>query len=335
MNAHIRANLWLLGVTVLLCCVLYPLSLWAIGQSVFPHRATGSLVVEDGKTIGSTSIAQPFVGDEYFWPRPSAVSYNASGSGGSNYGASNPKLRARVAQTLGPIVKYAQSNRLVGKDIERWFQRDRFQGKPNIVAQWAEKYPFAAQDWVKADPLNGDYVRDWQTAHTEEVEMWREKNPEITDPKSDDLAVPFFDSFSRTFPGRWPGTVEDKAGRRIVPAMEDPAIQANFFEMWLQEHPDVKLEQVPADFVMASGSGLDPHITLKNAEYQLDRVADAWSKKTGGKPQDVRKTIAMLLQEKSTSPLGGWAGVELVNVLEVNRALRDREMFFRLREQGR
>ncbi len=335
MNAHIRANLWLLGATVLLCCVLYPLSLWAIGQSVFPHRATGSLVVEDGKTIGSILIAQPFVCDEYFWPRPSAVSYNAAGSGGSNYGASNPKLRARVAQTLGPIVKYAQSNRLVGKDIERWFQRDCFQGKPNIVAQWAEKYPFAAQDWVKADSLNGEYVRDWQTAHVEEIEAWRKNNPDITDPKPDDLAVPFFDSFSRTFPGRWPGTVEDKAGKRIVPTMEDSSIQANFFEMWLEEHSDVKLEQVPADLVMASGSGLDPHITLKNAEYQLDRVADAWSKKTGGKPRDVRKAIEMLLQEKSTAPLGGWAGVELINVLEVNRALRDREMFFRLREKGR
>ncbi len=38
MNAHLRANLWLFGLTVLSCCVLYPLTLWLIGQSIFPDR---------------------------------------------------------------------------------------------------------------------------------------------------------------------------------------------------------------------------------------------------------------------------------------------------------
>jgi K+-transporting ATPase ATPase C chain len=333
MNAHIRANLWLLGVTVLLCCVLYPLSLWAIGQVVCPEQASGSLIVEDGKAIGSKLIAQPFTGDEYFWPRPSAVSYNASGSGGSNYGANNPRLRARVAQALGPIVKYAKTNQLVGKDIESWFQQDRFQGKPHIVAQWAEKFPFAAQDWVKADALNGEYVREWQTAHADEVEAWKKDNPDNTDPKPEDLAVPFFVSFSKTFPGKWPGTVEEKDKKRIQPVQEDTAIQANFFDMWLQEHPDVELARVPADMVMASGSGLDPDITLKNALYQLDRVADAWAKKTGRGSQEVRKTIENLLHAKASAPLPGLAGVEMVNVLEVNLALRD--LFPQIREKGR
>src|SRR5262245_54302177 len=107
MNAYLRANLWLLGLTVLLCCVLYPLTLWAIGQGVFPNKASGSLLdEEDGTAIGSRLIAQPFTAPEYFQPRPSAASYDASASAGSNYGANNPKLRARVAQTLGPLVKY-------------------------------------------------------------------------------------------------------------------------------------------------------------------------------------------------------------------------------------
>ena len=49
MNVHLFANLWLLGLTVLFCCILNPLTLWAIGQSVFPDQAAGSLMVKDGQ----------------------------------------------------------------------------------------------------------------------------------------------------------------------------------------------------------------------------------------------------------------------------------------------
>src|SRR5262249_49000643 len=107
MSAHVRANLWLLLLTLAVCCVLYPLALWAVGQGVFPDRASGSLVTgADGKVVGSRLIAQPFSDAKYFQPRPSAVSYNAAASGGSNLAASNPKLRGRVAQALGLIARY-------------------------------------------------------------------------------------------------------------------------------------------------------------------------------------------------------------------------------------
>jgi potassium-transporting ATPase KdpC subunit len=335
MNAHLRANLWLLGLTVLLCCVLYPLTLWAIGQGVFPDKASGSLVMdEEGKPIGSRLIAQPFTAPEYFQPRPSATSkfaYNASASGASNYGANNPKLRYRVAQALGPIVKYRsgpKKDKLAGEDIEKWFQQDRFKGEPHLVAQWAKTYTYSAQDWVKADKLNSDYVRAWQNVPHKELDEWRKENPDVSDPKPEDLAVSFFVSFSHTYPGTWPGIVEKKTAdgqteKRIEPVTEDTNIQANFFDMWLQQHPDVDLVQVPADLVMASGSGLDPHITLQNARYQLDRVADAWTKKTGAEPVEVRMAIENLLKQKAAAPMGGLAGVELLNVLEVNRALPD------------
>lgn len=92
--------------------------------------------------------------------------------------------------------------------------------------------------------------------------------------------------------------------------------------MWRQEHPDEDLEEVPADMVTASGSGLDPHITMENALYQLDRAAGAWAKKTNGNEAKVRQDIQQLLQDKADAPLGGLAGVPLVNVLEVNLALR-------------
>jgi len=336
MNAHLRANLWLLGLTVLLCCVLYPLSLWAIGRGAFTDKAAGSLIDKDGnptrdekEAAGSRLIAQPFNGPEYFQPRPSAAFYNASASSGSNYGASNPKLRARVAQMLGPIVKYRSGPRkgkLVGEDIAKWFQQDRFKGEPHLVAQWAKAYAFAAQDWVKADPLNKSYVRAWQNVHAKEVAEWKRDNPETDESRPEDLAVPFFVSFSHTFPGTWPGIVETRAPdgnveKRLEPVTEDTNIQANFFDMWLQEHPDVDLAEVPADLVMASGSGLDPHITLQNARYQLDRVVAAWAKKTGADPAETRKAFESLLNEKAAAPFGGWGGVGLIKVLEVNLAL--------------
>ncbi len=332
MNAHLRANLWLLGLTVLLCCVLYPLALWAIGHTVFPDKASGSLVMnKDGKPIGSRLIAQPFTSEEYFQPRPSAASYNASASAGSNYGANNPKLRNRVAQALGPIVKYRsgpKKDQLAGPDIEKWFQQDRFKGEPHILAQWAETYSSSAQDWVKADKLNSEFVSAWQAAHPKEVEEWLAKK-DIADPKPEDLAVPFFIGFSHENPGKWPGAVEKKTEdgktiKRIEPVTEDTNIQANFFDMWLQEHRDVELQQVPADLVMASGSGLDPHITLMNAYYQLNRVAEGWAKKTRRSPEEVRKEIEALLKQKASAPFGGLAGVELINVLEVNLELRER-----------
>ena len=92
--------------------------------------------------------------------------------------------------------------------------------------------------------------------------------------------------------------------------------------MWLSEHPDVELQTVPADMVMASGSGLDPDITLDNALFQLDRVAAAWAKKTNKDEAQVHSEIEKLLRDNSTSPLGGTVGVPLVNVLETNLALR-------------
>ena len=82
MTAHLRANLWLLVLTVLLCSVLYPLVLLGIGQTVFHDKAQGSLLTDaSGNPIGSRLIAQPFTADEYFQPRPSAASYNAAASG--------------------------------------------------------------------------------------------------------------------------------------------------------------------------------------------------------------------------------------------------------------
>src|SRR6202165_5805456 len=119
---HVTKSLWLLGSTVVICCLIYPLAVWAIGQTFFPFTANGSMVNgPDGKPVGSLLIAQPFTKDEYFWPRPSAASYDGSASASSALAASNYLLRDRVARMLGPIVKYASGPKkyqLLATDID-------------------------------------------------------------------------------------------------------------------------------------------------------------------------------------------------------------------------
>src|ERR1700747_2602630 len=133
-----------------------------MGERFCPFSANESMVAgPDGKPVGSLLIAQPFTKDEYFWPRPSAASYDGSASASSTLAASNYMLRYRVAQTLGPIVKYKsgpKAGQLVAPDVEAWFQQDSFGGQPHIVAQWADAHNAAAQGWVSADPSHAKYI---------------------------------------------------------------------------------------------------------------------------------------------------------------------------------
>jgi K+-transporting ATPase c subunit len=248
---YLRTNLLLLGLTLGICCVAYPLALWGFGQAVFPGKANGSLLTArepDGteRVIGSRQIAQPFTGEEYFWPRPSAAGFNGAAAGGSNWGANNPKLRDRVARQLGPIIQYRKGSDSAGTGPEpRTPQQD--------IAEW----------------------------------------------------------------------VAAKPDRAAEPAPADVPVEAAAFDMWLQDPVNrskvADLEPVPADMVTASGAGLDPHITLRNAlsVYQLDRVA---RKRTppGGDIEQTKQEIAALVRERSFTPLSGLVGEKLVNVLELN-----------------
>ena len=333
MTRYLTKSVLLLTFAVAICCGLYPLTLWAIGQIVFPDQVKGILVRgPDGNVVGSRLIAQPFTKDEYFQPRPSAVSYTADASGPSNYAASNYALRARVAGILGPIVKYRsgpKAGQPVAPDIDSWFQHDQYQANAHIVAQWADAHNALAQAWVKADPSHAKYVDEWTKAHDAEVKQWIKDNPDTPQPAAADLAVIFFDDFAKQHPGRFPAGVQHqsadgKSETVIEPVKEGSDIQSNFFDMWRQEHADVDLEELPADMVMASGSGLDPHITLVNAMYQLDRVAGAWAKDTNRDPVALRQEIQGILEQNASAPGGGLFGPKLVNVLEMNLALRAR-----------
>ena len=82
--------------------VIYPLIVTAFAQ-LFPNKATGSVIVVNGKAVGSELIGQPFSDPKYFWSRPSATSpqpYNGASSSGSNLGPTNKALREAVAERL-------------------------------------------------------------------------------------------------------------------------------------------------------------------------------------------------------------------------------------------
>jgi potassium-transporting ATPase KdpC subunit len=333
MSRYISKSVLLLIFSVVICCGIYPLLLWVVGQTIFPFQANGSMLAgPDGKIVGSKMIAQPFTKDEYFQPRPSAASYDASASASSALAASNYMLRYRVASALGPIVKYksgAKAGQLVAPDIEVWFQQDKYSGNQHIVAQWADAHNSAAQAWVNGDPTHGAYVDAWAKAHPAIVAQWVKDNPGTPQPKAPDLAVIFFENFSKDNPGKFPASVtktgpDGKPQTAIQPVKEGSDIQSTFFDMWRDEHADADLQDVPGDMVTTSGSGLDPHITLDNAKYQLDRVASKWAANLKRDPAQVREEIEQILQGNAAAPFAGLAGEKMVNVLEVNLQLRQR-----------
>jgi potassium-transporting ATPase KdpC subunit len=104
MKDHIRPALMMFLIMTVLTGLVYPLAITGLAQLFFPEQANGSLIVRDGRVIGSQLIGQYFDDPAYFWSRPSATSpfsYNAAASSGSNLGPTNPALfdavRARVA----------------------------------------------------------------------------------------------------------------------------------------------------------------------------------------------------------------------------------------------
>jgi K+-transporting ATPase ATPase C chain len=103
MRQIVRPALSLFIALSVLTGLIYPLLMTGIAQAVFPQQAGGSLVVRDGKPVGSRLIGQNFSDPKYFWGRLSATSpmpNNGAGSGGSNLAATNPAL---VDQAKGRI----------------------------------------------------------------------------------------------------------------------------------------------------------------------------------------------------------------------------------------
>jgi K+-transporting ATPase ATPase C chain len=95
---NIQTSLRLGIFSMIVLSILYPLTLWIFASVVSPHSAAGSLVYgnDQSNPIGSELIAQGFSKPYYFHSRPSAVDFNASAAGASNFGPTNPKLTQRA-----------------------------------------------------------------------------------------------------------------------------------------------------------------------------------------------------------------------------------------------
>ena len=140
--SDLRTAFFLTFLLVVVCCIAYPVAVWAAGQAFFPAKAGGSLVADQtGAVRGSTLLAQSFASDKYFQPRPSAAGtgYDSTSSSGTNYGPTSAKL------ANGSHAKDAQ-----GKDVN---DPSNFDGIKDLVAAYRASNSLQPSDPVPADAV--------------------------------------------------------------------------------------------------------------------------------------------------------------------------------------
>jgi K+-transporting ATPase ATPase C chain len=281
-GGSLLGHLWAsVGATLVLgfiCCAIYPFVIWIIGQTLFPVQANGSLLKKDGsfttddtQAVGSALIAQGFTAPQYFHPRPSAANnsagasyastggYDATSSGGTNYGPLNDELinGQTIAATTQPTT---QPEKLAYDGIRlRTFHYAVDNGLTFKL------YTVAADGSKTETPL---------------------KNYLNKDGSLNDVAL--VDAFPHggATAGLIAGDFKDSTGKPVL---------------------------IPGDAVTASGSGLDPHISPANAEFQVARIAAA-------RHTDVDK-VREVVKQYTDGPDLGFLGDPGVNVLRVNIAL--------------
>jgi K+-transporting ATPase ATPase C chain len=106
MRTYFRPAITLFLLFTLLTGAIYPVAITVLAQTIFPHRANGSILEPNGQAIGSELIGQQFDDPRYFWGRPSAtekVPYDAALSSGSNLGPTNDDLLNKIKERVEAI----------------------------------------------------------------------------------------------------------------------------------------------------------------------------------------------------------------------------------------
>jgi potassium-transporting ATPase KdpC subunit len=150
-------------VTTLLLGLIYPLVVTGLAQLLSKDKANGQLITRNGVTIGSRILAQPFSSPKYFHSRPSAAGtngYDATSSGGTNWGPTNKKLIDRVKSDVSAL--QAENP---GKPIPADLVTASGSGlDPHITPAAAE---FQVARVAKARGVSEDQVRDLVRQYTE------------------------------------------------------------------------------------------------------------------------------------------------------------------------
>lgn len=174
MLKQLRPALVLVTILTLVTGLVYPLVVTGLADVLFPNQAQGSLITRDGKVVGSHLIAQAFVTDAYFHPRPSATTapdpkdatktisapYNAQNSGGSNYGPTSKALIDRIKGDTDKL-KAENPNQPVPQDLVTTSGSGL---DPEISPEAAL---FQVPRVAKARKLSEDAVRTLVTSHVE------------------------------------------------------------------------------------------------------------------------------------------------------------------------
>ncbi len=167
MPNFVRRQLWpavaLLIALTLITGVAYPAGVWAIGQVAFPSQANGSLIVVDGKTVGSSLIGQAFDDPKYFWGRPSAAGkdgYDANASAGSQLGPTSQALIDRITAEVDRL-RAANGNAPIPVDLVT----TSASGFDPHISPAAAEYQVARV--AAARGMSEDAIREAVSRHTE------------------------------------------------------------------------------------------------------------------------------------------------------------------------
>jgi K+-transporting ATPase ATPase C chain len=120
LKTQLRPAIALIVVLTVITGFAYPLAITAIAQVVFPGQANGSLVVINGRTVGSALIGQAFTDPKYFWSRPSAAGtngYDGTASGGSNLGPTSKALIDRITAEVARLQAANPNGGLIPIDL--------------------------------------------------------------------------------------------------------------------------------------------------------------------------------------------------------------------------